>query len=214
MNLGPLCLDDIIGENNPVRAIAAIVDRMEIPSQGFVYGWTKETGRKPYDPADMFKLYAYGYFNGLRSSRRLERECARNIEVMWLTGSLTPHYKTIANFRRDNKEAIKKAFRRFSLICDELGLLGKEMVAVDGSKFRANNGRGPGTTLKRRQAVWRITGLRLKNIWNCWKQKIRKKTEAPIKQDRIIGISWSIFSTGLRNWKRLRNKLEKTEKPA
>lgn len=142
MSLEPLCLDDMIAADNPVRAIAAIVDRMDIPSQGFVYSQTKETGRKPYDPVDMFKLYAYGYFNGLRSSRKLERECMRNIEVMWLTGSLAPHYKTIANFRRENKEAIKKVFRQFSLICDELGLLGKEMVAVDGSKFRANSGRG------------------------------------------------------------------------
>jgi len=137
----PLCLDDMISSDNPVRAIAAIVERMDIALLGFTYSQTKETGRKPYDPVDMFKLYAYSYFNGLRSSRKIQRECTRNIEVMWLTGNLVPHYKTIANFRRDNKEAIKKAFRRFSLICDELGLLGKEMIAVDGSKFRANNGR-------------------------------------------------------------------------
>jgi len=128
MSLEPLCLDDMIAADNPVRAIALIVDRMDIPSQGFVYSQTKETGRKPYDPVDMFKLYAYGYFNGLRSSRKLERECTRNIEVMWLTGSLVPHYKTIANFRRENKEAIKKAFRRFSLICDELGFNVKRFV--------------------------------------------------------------------------------------
>lgn len=141
MTFQPMCLDDMVSQDNPVRAIEAIVERMDIPMLGFMYATTKETGRKPYNPVDMFKLYAYGYFNGIRSSRKLERECGRNIELMWLMGGMRPHYKTIANFRRENKSAIAKAFRRFSLICDELGLVGKEMVAIDGSKFRANNGR-------------------------------------------------------------------------
>ena len=140
--LAPICLDDMIAQDNPVRAIEAIVERMDIPSLGFVYAKTRKIGRKPYNPVDMFKLYAYGYLNGLRSSRKLERECTRNIELWWLLGELRPHYKTIANFRRENKTAMVRAFRRFSLICDELGLIGKEMVAIDGSKFRANNGRG------------------------------------------------------------------------
>ena len=104
---------------------------------GFSYSETKETGRKPYNPEDMFKLYAYSYFNGIRSSRKIERECHRNIEVMWLIGELKPDFKTIANFRKDNKKAIKAAFRSFSMICAELGLISKEVVAVDGSKFRA-----------------------------------------------------------------------------
>ena len=141
LNLEPLCYDEMISEANPVRAIEIIVESMEISSLGFTYSETKETGRKPYNPEDMFKLYAYSYFNGIRSSRKIERECYRNIEVMWLIGGLKPDFKTIANFRKDNKRAIKGAFRRFSMICAELGLISREVVAVDGSKFRACNSR-------------------------------------------------------------------------
>ena len=108
---------------------------------GFIYSETKETGRKPYNPADMFKLYTYGYFNGICSSRKIERECYRNIEVLWLINELKPDFKTIADFRKDNKKQIKQAFNKFSMICDELGLVGKEIVAIDGSKFRASNSR-------------------------------------------------------------------------
>lgn len=141
MSMLPMCLDDMLTEGNEVRAIDAIVEKMDIPSMGFTYSETKETGRKPYSPVDMFKLYAYSYFNGIRSSRKIERECYRNIEVMWLINGLRPDFKTIADFRKDNKEPIKRAFHKFSMICDELGLIGKEMVAVDGSKFRASNSR-------------------------------------------------------------------------
>lgn len=141
VSLEPICLDDMIGEENPVRAIEIIVEQMKIGELGFVYSETKETGRKPYSPEDMFKLYSYSYYNGIRSSRKIERECHRNIEVMWLIGELKPDHKTIANFRKDNKAAIKAAFRRFTMICDELNLISKEIVAVDGSKFRACNGR-------------------------------------------------------------------------
>lgn len=141
MRLEPLSFEDMVSTDNPVRAIDAIVESMEIPTLGFTYGNTKATGRKPYSPTDMFKLYAYSYFNGIRSSRKIERECHRNIEVMWLINELKPDFKTIANFRKDNKSAIKAAFRKFTMICDELGLISKEVVAVDGSKFRACNGR-------------------------------------------------------------------------
>jgi len=141
INLMPLCFEDMIREDNPVRAIETIVENMGILSLEFTYAETKETGRKPYSPEDMFKLYAYSYYNGIRSSRKIERECHRNIEVMWLMNGLRPDHKTIANFRKDNKKAIKAAFRRFTMICDELNLISKEIVAVDGSKFRACNGR-------------------------------------------------------------------------
>ncbi len=139
MNILPMSFDDMIDAENPVRAIDAIVENMDIPNLGFKYAKTSATGRKPYSPVDMFKLYTYSYFNGIRSSRKIERECGRNIEVMWLIGGLAPDFKTIADFRKDNKVAIKKAFSRFSMLCDGLGLIGKEMAAVDGSKFRANN---------------------------------------------------------------------------
>lgn len=137
----PFSLDDLIPENAEVRALDAIIDRLNIHSLDFTHSETKSTGRKPYDPADMFRLYAYSYYNGIRSSRKIERECNRNIELMWLIGGLRPDFKTIADFRRNNKAAIGDAFKRFGLICAELGLIGKEIVAVDGSKFRASNSR-------------------------------------------------------------------------
>jgi len=134
-----LDFESLIASDTPVRAIDAIVDRLEVRQLGFAYGETKNVGRKPYDPSDMLKLYLYGYFNGVRSSRKLERECSRNVELMWLIGYLKPDFKTIADFRRNNQEPIQKAFLRFSMFCDALGLLGKEVVAIDGSKFRASN---------------------------------------------------------------------------
>jgi transposase len=141
LSILPMCLDEMIAEDNVVRAIDAIVDNMNVKELGFTHCDTATTGRKPYSPVDMFKLYTYSYFNGIRSSRKIERECYRNIELMWLLNELKPDFKTIADFRKDNKKQIKLAFRKFSMICDELGLIGKEMVAVDGSKFRASNSR-------------------------------------------------------------------------
>lgn len=141
LSIEPLCLDDMLPEDAEVRALEVIVDKMDIRSLGFTYSETKETGRKPYDPSDMFKIYAYSYFNGIRSSRKIERECYRNIELMWLIGNIRPDFKTIADFRKDNKAQIKAAFLRFNMICAELGLVGKEIVAIDGSKFRAGNSR-------------------------------------------------------------------------
>jgi transposase len=141
MELEPLCLEDMLVSDAEVRSLEIIVEKMEIGSLGFTYSETKSTGRKPYNPENMFKLYAYSYFNGIRSSRKIERECHRNIELMWLLGGLKPDFKTIADFRKNNKAAIKEAFKKFSIICCELGLIGKEIVAVDGSKFRASNSR-------------------------------------------------------------------------
>lgn len=137
----PFSLDEVIPNDSEVRALETIINKLDIQSLCFKYSETKQTGRKPYDPADMFKIYAYSYYNGIRSSRKIERECHRNIELMWLADGLKPDFKTIADFRKDNKDAIKAAFVRFGLICGELGLIGKEIVAVDGSKFRASNSR-------------------------------------------------------------------------
>lgn len=141
ISLLPMCLADMLSDDAEVRALEIIVDKMDICSLGFTHCESKQTGRMAYDPVDMFKLYAYSYFNGIRSSRKIERECYRNIELMWLIGGLKPDFKTIADFRKDNKHPIKAAFQKFSIICCELGLIGKEIVAVDGSKFRASNSR-------------------------------------------------------------------------
>ena len=100
LNLIPLCINDMIAPDNEVRALDAIVDSMDIQSLGFTHSETASTGRKPYNPVDLFKLYTYSYFNGIRSSRKIERECYRNIEVQWLINGLKPDFKTIADFRK------------------------------------------------------------------------------------------------------------------
>ena len=107
----------------------------------------------PYNPKDLLKLYIYGYFNGIRTSRKLEKECHRNIELMWLINGIAPDFKTIADFRKDNKSAVIGVFKQFSLFCDELNLIGKEMVAIDGSKFRACNSRRKNFTKRKIEKI-------------------------------------------------------------
>lgn len=149
IGLVPLSFDELIDENNPVRVIDAFVDLLDIKELNCTYATTKSTGRPPYDPKDMLKLYAYGYFNGIRTSRKLERECKRNIELMWLLNNLAPDDKTISDFRKNNKKAVISTFKQFSMLCHEMGLIGKEIVAIDGSKFRACNSRHKSYTKKK-----------------------------------------------------------------
>ena len=135
----PDAIDDYITEDNPVRFIDAFVDSLDLTELNFTYSETKDTGRKPYNPADMLKLYIYGYLNKIRSSRRLERATYSNIEIMWLLLRLHPDFKTIADFRKDNKKAIKQVCREFTFLCKKLDLFGCELIAIDGSKFSASN---------------------------------------------------------------------------
>jgi transposase len=137
----PELLDDYIADDNPVRFIDAFVDGLDLQALGFERAVPRETGRPPYDPGDLLKLYVYGYVNRIRSSRKLETEANRNVEVMWLLGKLAPDFKTIADFRRDNGKPIRAVFREFTLLCRTLGLYGGELVAIDGSKFKAVNSR-------------------------------------------------------------------------
>ncbi len=124
--LFPESIDDYIEEDNPVRFIDAFVDSLDVEELGFKYSLPEATGRPPYNPADMLKLYLYGYLNRVRSSRSLEKETHRNIELMWLVQKLTPDFKTIADFRKDNKKAIKKVCQEFTLLCKRLDLFGGE----------------------------------------------------------------------------------------
>lgn len=137
----PESLDEYIGNDSPVRFIDAFVDSLDLQALGFERAVPKETGRPPYHPGDLLKLYVYGYLNGIRSSRKLEKEAQRNVELMWLMGKLTPDFKTIADFRRDNGTPIRAVFREFTLVCRRLELYGGELVAIDSSKFRAANSR-------------------------------------------------------------------------
>lgn len=126
----------MVGESNPIRAVDVFVDTLELRDLGFDGVDPAATGRPAYHPSPMLKLYIYGYLNRVQSSRRLEREAGRNLEVMWLTGRLAPDHKTIADFRKDNGSAIKKVCARFVELCRKIGLLAKASVAIDGSKFR------------------------------------------------------------------------------
>lgn len=133
----PESLEDFVGVNHPVRVIDAYIDSLSMLDLGFSKATPKTTGRKPYDPADILKLYVYGYLNKVRTSRRLETECHRNLEVLWLMKRLAPDFKTIADFRKDNGQAIRNTCRSFVQFCREANLLTGELLAIDGSKFKA-----------------------------------------------------------------------------
>src|SRR3979490_615541 len=132
----PECLDDWIDESNPVRVIDAFADALNLADLGFDGVAPAATGRPSYHPAVLLKLYIYGYLNRVKSSRRLEREAGRNVEVMWLTGRLAPDYKTIADLPKANGRAIKKVCARFVELCRKMGLLAKASVAIDGASSR------------------------------------------------------------------------------
>src|SRR6202022_4422422 len=137
----PDCLEDWICEDNPVRVIDVFVDGLDLDELRFSGVDPEATGRPSYHPSVLLKLYIYGYLNRVQSSRRLEREAGRNVEVMWLTGRLAPDHKTIADFRKDNGTAIRKVCARFVALCRMMGLLTQASVAIDGSKFKAVNNR-------------------------------------------------------------------------
>jgi len=156
VSLLPECVEDYVGTDNPVRVIEAFVEQLDLREMGFESVDPEVTGRAGYHPAIMLKIYIYGYLNRVQSSRRLEQESQRNIELMWLTGRLMPDFKTIANFRKDNGKAIRRVCRQFIVLCRQLNLFSQALVAIDGSKFKAVNNRDKNFTagkMKRRMAA-------------------------------------------------------------
>ena len=155
--LFPERLDDWIADDNPVRAVDAFVDELDLAELGFEGAEPAATGRPAYHPAVLLKIYIYGYLNRIPSSRRLEREAQRNVELMWLTGRLAPDFKTIADFRRNNGTGIRNVCRRFVVLCRELKLFSQAIVAIDSSKFKAVNSRDrnftPGKVDRRQQQI-------------------------------------------------------------
>ncbi len=147
--LFPESIDEYVSDNNSIRIIDEYIQQLNLKSLHFKRAATPLMGRPPYHPKDMLKLYLYGYLNRIRSSRRLEQEAIRNLEVIWLIRKLKPDFKTIADFRKDNKKALKKVFRDFTKLCDEWELFGKELIAIDGSKFRACNSKKNNYNLKK-----------------------------------------------------------------
>src|SRR6476620_10147181 len=149
----PHSLEDYVGEENPVRVIEVFIDELDLAALGFSGMTPAATGRPAYHPSTLLKIYLYGYLNRIQSSRRLEHETQRNIELMWLTGRLMPDFKTIANFRKDNGPAIRQVCRQCIVLCRQLNLFTLALVAIDGSKFKAVNNRDKNFTsakMKRR----------------------------------------------------------------
>jgi len=140
VTLFPESLDEYITDDNPIRAVDVFVDELDLGFLGLKVQ-PADTGRPAYHPAMLLKLYIYGYLNRIQSSRRLERESQRNVELMWLLGRLSPDFKTIADFRKDNTIAIRGVCREFVLLCRRLSLFAESLVAIDGSKFKAVNHR-------------------------------------------------------------------------
>src|SRR6266700_7971219 len=149
----PHSLEDYVSEENPVRVIEVFIAELDLAALGFAGMTPAATGRPAYHPSTLLKIYLYGYLNRVQSSRRLEREAQRNVELMSLTGRLRPDFKTIANFRKDNGRAIRNVCRQFVVLCQKLDLFAQAVVAIDGSKFKAVNNRDRNFTnakLKRR----------------------------------------------------------------
>ncbi len=146
--LFPESLEDYIAEDNSIRIVDAFVDKLKLKDLGFDRAEPSDTGRPGYLPATMLKMYVYGYLNRIQSSRRLERESYRNVELIWLTGRLMPSFKTIADFRKDNRKAILRVCTEFVGVCRELELFSATLVAIDGSKFKAVNSRDKNFTRK------------------------------------------------------------------
>src|ERR1700739_382612 len=157
----PEYLDDWVSEENPVRAIDVFVDELDLAALGFEGVEPAVTGRPGYHPGLMLKLYVYGYINQVASSRRLEREAGRNVELMWLTGRLAPDFKTIADFRKDTGPAIRAACREFVELCRKVGLFAQAVAAIDGSKFKAVNARDKNFTRAKLEARRAQIGARI-----------------------------------------------------
>lgn len=134
-----LMLEEEIAPDSDARFIDLYIEQLDLAALGFWHTSLVKTGRRPYKPSDLLKLYLYGYLHGVRSSRKLERECRINLEVQWLLHGNAPTYKTISDFRKENADAILGVFREFVSFCDGLGLIGKTIMAVDGTRIRANN---------------------------------------------------------------------------
>jgi len=206
----PHCLDDYVTENNPVRVIEAFIDELDLATLGFDSVVPETTGRPAYHPATLLKIYLYGYLNRVQSSRRLEREAQRNTELMWLTGRLAPDFKTIADFRKDNGAAIRAVCSQFVVLCRQLGLFTRAVVAIDGSKFKAVNNRDKNYT------VAKVTG-RMDQVNGSIARYLRAldqadREESDIAEAKSIRLKEKI--AGLRRQMRALKVMEQTVQEA
>lgn len=181
----PPSLDELMPEDHPVRVIEAFVSMLDLGELGFAHAEPGVMGRPAYDPADLLKLYLYGYLNRIRSSRRLERECRRNVEVMWLLGKLAPDFKTIADFRRRNGVAFVRVCRAFIGFCAKARLLGGELVAIDGSKFQAVSSKRRVVTQRSLEEQSRKLEARITQYLKNLDQADREEREEPVDREAV-----------------------------
>ena len=168
-----------------MRVIDAFVDALPLLEMGFKGVAPKATGRPSFDPAHLLKLYLYGYYNRIRSSRKLEKECRRNLEVQWLLGGLTPAYYTIADFRKQHPHQLKKVFSAFVAFLKEVHLLKGKYVAIDGTKLRAQNSRKNNFNQRRSTVSWATSWKRQTNTWSCWKRKTYREKKERMKPKQL-----------------------------
>ncbi len=184
-SLIPLCPEDYIDAENPVRVIDAFVDTLNMEELEFIHARLASTGRSPYNPKDLLKLYFYGYMNRIRSSRRLEKETYRNLEVIWLIKGLKPDFKTIADFRKNNTVAIKRVFKKFVMICKDWDLFSQELIAVDGSKFKAWNGKKKNFNKKKLKQKLEYLDEKITEYLQLLDDNDREKPERDLTKEEI-----------------------------
>ena len=174
-----LKFENLIDEENAVRVIDLFIDEINLYELGFEHAVCSSKGRPPYNPKDMMKLYIYGYLNGIRSSRKLEKEVNRNIELIWLLKDLHPDYKTISEFRKNNAEAIVKLFKVFTVKCKEMSLYGGKVIAVDGTKFKANNSKKNNFSLKKIENKLKNIDKKLENYFKELDENDEQESNEP-----------------------------------
>ena len=206
----PEYLDDYIAEDNPVRAVDAFVEELDLKALGFEGAEPAETGRPSYHPAVLLKIYIYGYLNRVPSSRRMEREAQRNVELMWLTGRLAPDFKTIADFRRDNGEAIRKVCREFVELSRQLGLFGEAVVAIDGSKFKAVNNRDQNFTPHKLKARMRQLEESIGRYLNDLDRADREPSLVPPERVAHLKEKIATVKEQVRKLRRMEEQLQET----
>lgn len=201
----PECIDDYVSEDNPVRFIDAFVKELDFEELEFVRSKPAKTGRPGYHPRTLLSLYIYGYLNRIQSSRRLEREANRNVELMWLLERLAPDFKTIADFRKDNSGAIKQVCREFTLLCKRLNLFGLDFVAIDGSKFKAVNNRDKNFTDNRIR-------LHIERIDKDIQRYLTELNKADMKEKSIEKTTLDGFKRQLSKLKEEKHRLKKLQR--
>ena len=212
--LFPETLDDYIHQDNPVRFIDAYVDTLDLLRMGFTHAEPQATGRPSYNPADMLKLYIYGYVNRIRSSRRLERATRQNVELLWLMRKLQPDFKTIADFRKENLSSVKQVSRDFILLCKQMDLFSSVLIGIDGSKFSADNHNDRWYTKKKLERLHAKTTQQIEEYLGSLDQQ--DQAEGSCTGNESISIQEKIAQLGdrLEELESLKAELEASGKPS